>query len=126
MAPAPAVPGTLTGVTEHRPGPDDGGSTDPVSAPTAVPAHAGEPGGAPPECSAKGCRRAARWALRWNNPRIHTPERRKTWTACDEHREHLAAFLSRRGLLRDVAPLTALDGDRIDPSPDGQGPDGTR
>lgn len=56
-------------------------------------------------CSAKGCRRPATYALHWNNPKLHTPERRKTWLACDDHRESLAAFLDVRGFLRDVAPL---------------------
>ena len=53
-------------------------------------------------CSAKGCRRPAVWALRWNNPKIHTPERRKTWLACDDHKESLSDFLDRRGFLRAV------------------------
>ncbi len=58
-----------------------------------------------PICSAKGCRVAAVWVLAWNNPKIHTPERRKTWLACDEHREHLSQFLGVRGMLKDVVPL---------------------
>ena len=41
-------------------------------------------------CSAKGCQADAVWALLWNNPKIHTPDRRKTWLACDEHRESLS------------------------------------
>jgi hypothetical protein len=61
----------------------------------------------PPVCSAKGCRQPAVWSLRWNNPRLHTPERRKTWVACEEHRGHLADFLGARGFLREVEPLTA-------------------
>jgi hypothetical protein len=56
-------------------------------------------------CSAKGCRAPARWALLWNNPKLHTPDRRKTWLACDEHREWLSTFLNVRGFLRDVTPL---------------------
>ena len=56
-------------------------------------------------CSAKGCRAAARWALAWNNPRLHTPDRRKVWLACDTHRTTLADFLTARGFLRDVTPL---------------------
>ena len=36
-------------------------------------------------CSAKGCRRHATWALRWNNPKLHDAQRRKVWLACDEH-----------------------------------------
>jgi hypothetical protein len=58
-----------------------------------------------PICSARGCRAPARWALRWNNPRLHPPERRKTWLACDEHRAGLSAFLDARGFLRSVEPL---------------------
>jgi hypothetical protein len=56
-------------------------------------------------CSARGCRSAARTDLRWNNPKIHTPARRKHWLACPEHRESLSAFLSARGFLREVVPL---------------------
>lgn len=59
-------------------------------------------------CSAKGCRAAAGWALRWNNPKIHTPDRRKVWLACDEHRDGLADFLGRRGFLKDVVPAGEL------------------
>jgi hypothetical protein len=53
-------------------------------------------------CSAKGCRQAALWALRWNNPRLHEPDRRKTWAACEEHRAYLSEFLQARGFLREV------------------------
>ncbi|MFC0596922.1 hypothetical protein [Streptomyces palmae] len=56
-------------------------------------------------CSAKGCRAPAVWVLAWNNPKIHTPERRKTWLACEEHREHLSQFLGVRGFLKDVVAL---------------------
>jgi hypothetical protein len=66
-------------------------------------------------CSAKGCRAAAIWALRWNNPKLHQPERRKTWLACAEHRDSLSAFLSARGFLREVTPVEA------DPGPDPAG-----
>lgn len=59
-------------------------------------------------CSAKGCRAAAVWGLRWNNPKLHTPERRKVWPACDEHRESLTAFLDRRGFFRDAVPVGEL------------------
>jgi hypothetical protein len=56
-------------------------------------------------CSAKGCSAGATWSLLWNNPRLHTPERRKTWLACDTHRDSLAEFLRARRFLRDVEPL---------------------
>lgn len=58
-------------------------------------------------CSAKGCREAAVWELRWNNPRLHTEERRKVWLACDGHREHLEQFLGARSFLREVVPVGA-------------------
>ncbi|MBO8198239.1 MULTISPECIES: hypothetical protein [Streptomyces] len=58
-----------------------------------------------PICSAKGCREPAVWVLAWNNPKLHTPERRKTWLACEEHREHLSTFLGMRGFLKDTVPL---------------------
>jgi hypothetical protein len=56
-------------------------------------------------CSAKGCRQPARWALAWNNPKLHEPDRRKTWLACDDHRESLSAFLGARGFLRETTPV---------------------
>ncbi len=59
-------------------------------------------------CSARGCRANGVWALRWNNPAVHPPERRKTWLACEDHRTSLSEFLSMRGFLRDVVPLTDL------------------
>lgn len=66
--------------------------------------------GAPLPCSARGCSAEAAFGLRWNNPRIHTPERRKTWLACDDHREHLTAFLSDRGFLRETVDVAELPG----------------
>lgn len=48
------------------------------------------------------------WALRWNNPSLHTPDRRKTWLACDEHLEHLTSFLTVRGFLRESVPVAEL------------------
>ena len=56
-------------------------------------------------CSAKGCQAPARWTLLWNNPKLHTPDRRKEWLACDDHRESLAGFLSIRGFLKETHPL---------------------
>lgn len=64
---------------------------------------AGEPGD--PVCSRKACRQSASWQLLWNNPRIHTPERRKVWLACSEHREWLQDYLTTRGLWKQTLPL---------------------
>jgi hypothetical protein len=57
-------------------------------------------------CSARGCTATAVFELRWNNPKLHTPDRRKVWLACPDHRESLASFLTARGFLREVAELT--------------------
>jgi hypothetical protein len=59
-------------------------------------------------CSARGCRDEATWALLWNNPKLHVPERRKVWLACDAHREHLEQFLGARSFLRDVIAVAEL------------------
>ncbi|MFC7494067.1 MULTISPECIES: acetone carboxylase [unclassified Nocardioides] len=59
---------------------------------------------APDTCSAKGCQAAAAWELQWNNPKLHTPDRRKIWLACDAHRESLSDFLTARQFLKDVVP----------------------
>ena len=55
-------------------------------------------------CSAKGCTAQAEWDLCWNNPKLHTPDRRKIWMACEDHRSSLSDFLGARGFLKDVVP----------------------
>jgi hypothetical protein len=67
-------------------------------------------------CSARGCRGDAEWALQWNNPRLHQPERRKTWLACATHRASLSEFLTVRGFLRETVPTDEL------PPPDAPAP----
>jgi len=59
-------------------------------------------------CSAKGCRDAADHALLWNNPSLHTGDRRKVWLDCAAHREHLEEFLRLRGFLRDTVDAGAI------------------
>lgn len=61
-------------------------------------------------CSAKGCRASATHAIRWNNPKLHEPARRKVWLACDAHEETLRDFLSMRGFYRDT-----VDPDELSP-----------
>lgn len=43
--------------------------------------------------------------LVWNNPKVHAPDREKTWVACDDHRTPLAEHLDVRGFLLRVDPL---------------------
>ena len=59
-------------------------------------------------CSAKGCRENAAYGLLWNNPKLHAPERRKTWLACESHADYLSDFLSKRGFLKDAVPVSEL------------------
>ena len=58
-----------------------------------------------PICSAKGCRADASYVVVWNNPKLHTSDREKTWAACGEHRQTLADYLQVRGFLKRVDPL---------------------
>jgi hypothetical protein len=62
-------------------------------------------------CSARTCRANASWGLRWNNPKLHAPDRRKTWLACPDHRESLEAFLTVRGFLVETVPVGELKPD---------------
>ncbi|HET8879369.1 MAG TPA: hypothetical protein VFN00_07945 [Arthrobacter sp.] len=65
----------------------------------------GTPAPAAAICSRKACRADAGWQLLWNNPKIHTPERRKTWLACDDHRDWLEDYLRTRGLWKETLPM---------------------
>jgi hypothetical protein len=56
-------------------------------------------------CSSRGCTQPAVVALRWNNPKIHPPERRKTWVACVDHTQSLTDFLAARGFMRETELL---------------------
>ena len=57
-------------------------------------------------CSSRGCRAPAVHALVWYNTKVHTPEREKTWVACEQHRALLAEYLDVRSFLKRVEPLT--------------------
>lgn len=60
----------------------------------------------PAVCSRAGCRDVATWRIEWRNPRIHQPERRKTWVACDVHVDYLREFLRARDFPVAVQTLT--------------------
>ncbi|WP_431712056.1 acetone carboxylase [Glutamicibacter uratoxydans] len=57
-------------------------------------------------CSRKGCKQPASDKILWNNPKIHTPERRKVWLACPEHRGWLENYLRERLLYKETEPIT--------------------
>lgn len=56
-------------------------------------------------CSRAGCRDDARWQVVWRNPRIHTPDRRKIWAACDAHVGYLRDYLAARDFPVAVEPM---------------------
>ncbi|EIC08830.1 hypothetical protein GCM10023065_12850 [Microbacterium laevaniformans] len=58
-------------------------------------------------CSRTGCRAPASWQVQWRNPRIHSPERRKIWTACDDHVAYLRDYLAARDFPVDVVAIDA-------------------
>ncbi len=56
-------------------------------------------------CSARGCQAPAAFELVWNNPKVHTPERRKIWLACPDHEESLRNFLSARDFWKETVAI---------------------
>ena len=65
-------------------------------------------------CSARSCQADAVWVLLWNNPKVHTPARRKSWLACDVHRTTLGDFLSKREFLRETVTVQKWEQDSGD------------
>ncbi|MFQ4148868.1 hypothetical protein AAGW05_09255 [Arthrobacter sp. LAPM80] len=62
-----------------------------------------------PVCSRKGCRQPATMQLLWNNPKIHTAERRKIWLACPDHVGWLEDYLQSRSLWKETLPMNPKD-----------------
>jgi hypothetical protein len=58
-------------------------------------------------CSRAGCHAPATAQIVWRNPRIHTPDRRKIWLACDEHTAFLHDYLAARDFPVAVEPFPA-------------------
>lgn len=45
----------------------------------------------------------------WRNPRIHSPDRRKIWTACDDHVGFLRDYLATRGFPVEVVAFETAE-----------------
>ncbi len=58
----------------------------------------------PTSARPRAARRPPTWELLWNNPKLHTPDRRKIWLACDEHRAVALRLPRRAQFLKDVVP----------------------
>lgn len=56
-------------------------------------------------CSRAGCRDFATWQVVWRNPRIHSADRRKIWTACEAHVDYLRDYLAARDFPVTVEPF---------------------
>lgn len=61
------------------------------------------------KCSRKGCQASATAEVLWNNPKVHTPDRLKSWAACPEHVVYLQDFLVARSFWKQTRAL-AVDG----------------
>ena len=59
------------------------------------------------QCSRAGCTEVATRSVNWRNPKIHTTDRVKTWTACEEHVGFLRDFLAGRDFPVRVAAVDA-------------------
>lgn len=62
-------------------------------------------------CSRASCREDAAWVVVWRNPRIHSPDRRKEWLACEEHVGYLRDYLAARAFPVRIEALTRAAGE---------------
>lgn len=58
------------------------------------------------KCSRAGCDSLAKWQVVWRNPKIHSPDRRKVWLACNEHQDYLVEYLSVRSFFIETLSLS--------------------
>jgi hypothetical protein len=56
-------------------------------------------------CSRAGCQLDAVSKINWRNPKIHGPDRTKTWLACQDHLDYLINYLSSRDFYLDTEKL---------------------
>lgn len=48
------------------------------------------------KCSRAGCQAEAKSLIEWRNPKVHSPDRVKTWAGCDDHTRYLIDYLEAR------------------------------
>jgi len=56
-------------------------------------------------CSKTACREEPAWQIIWRNPKIHTPDRKKVWLSCDDHKDFFDGYLSQRGFPVSIVPV---------------------
>ena len=59
----------------------------------------------PIKCSRAGCLLSATQKIYWRNPKLHGPERKKTWLSCDEHLTYLVEYLRDRAFFIDAEKI---------------------
>nr|WP_264786433.1 acetone carboxylase [Aquiluna sp. KACHI24] len=57
------------------------------------------------KCSRAGCTNQATSLIFWRNPKVHSPDREKTWGACGEHEAYLIDYLSARSFFLRREPF---------------------
>lgn len=60
------------------------------------------------KCSRAECQAIAVYLIDWANPMIHCGERKKTWAACEEHRDFLVDFVKARNFFIAVREVSTL------------------
>ena len=60
------------------------------------------------KCSRAECQAEAIYLIDWANPMIHCGERKKTWAACEEHRDYLVDFVKARNFFIELRPVTPI------------------
>ena len=90
------------GVQElHKPGTAETGHRQCARRAVILPGHATHE----VECSRAGCRSEPAWRVHWRNPKIHDPDRLKTWLSCGEHRAFFEDYLGQRGFPVTLEPF---------------------
>jgi hypothetical protein len=60
------------------------------------------------KCSRANCTLPAKYLIDWANPMIHCGDRKKTWAACDEHRDYLVDFVKARNFFIEIREVVEL------------------
>jgi hypothetical protein len=61
------------------------------------------------KCSRAGCSEPAKFLIEWRNPKIHSADRVKLWSSCDEHRSYLVDYLQTRSMYLGVKDFEPTD-----------------
>lgn len=54
------------------------------------------------KCSRVGCTATATAMVIWRNPKLHAPEKTKTWGTCADHSDYFVSYLTIRGFFLEL------------------------